>query len=359
MRVLVVDDSALMRTTLTNLLRSEPDIEVRTARDGRDALVAIREYDPDVVTLDVNMPGMDGLTCLSHIMTTSPRPVVMISSLTAEGTMATLEALAMGAFDFVPKPGGTISVDMTRVREEIVAKVRAGAQSRRRFVGGRPPPRPASPKAPPRVATPANTAPPSGIVVIGASTGGPAAVESVLCELPATMPLPIVIAQHMPGGFTKAFAERLASTCSLKVIECDSAVPLTRGLVVVARGDADMIVTRRGANLRAVSVPSDASLLWHPSVERLVRSVGETFNPASVIGVQLTGMGNDGARAFADLHARGAHIVAEAESTAVVWGMPGALVALGGASTVLPMHRIGSHVAKLCEGGKWSSYASI
>ncbi len=342
MRVLIVDDSAFMRTALANMFRADGGWDVRTARDGNEALVATREFDPDVVTLDVNMPGMDGLTCLSHIMTESPRPVVMVSSLTTEGATSTLEALAMGAVDFVPKPSGTVSLDVKSIGAEIVERVRCAAGSKRnrrviqrRAVAKRPAPAPST-------QTPARP----GLVVIGCSTGGPRALEDVVAELPADFPLPIVVAQHMPAGFTKALADRLDTITPLNVVEVDGMVPLRPGVIAIGKGDADVIVSRRGDTLRAVSVPTDSRYGWHPSVDRLVTSAGALLAPEEVFGVLMTGMGNDGARTLADLKRRGAYTIAESEQSCVVFGMPGSLVQLHGATTVLPSDAIGKHLSR-------------
>ncbi|HHQ41378.1 MAG TPA: chemotaxis-specific protein-glutamate methyltransferase CheB [Chromatiales bacterium] len=353
-KVLVVDDSALMRKVLREILTAEPGFEVETARDGEDALERIRELDPDVVTLDINMPRMDGLTCLAHIMSESPRPVVMVSSLTEQGALATFEALELGAVDYVAKPGGTVSLNLREVADEIRAKVRAaaGARTRRRAGAAAAPARPA-PARPARRAgaraaarRPAGRGDGTGLVLVGVSTGGPGTLEVILTALPEDFPWPVLVAQHMPARFTRVFAERLDRRCALAVREVQRAMPLEPGQIAIAQGDADVLVQRRLGRTTAVTTDPDESLLWHPSVERMVRSALEACPPERLVGVQLTGMGYDGAEAMAELHRRGGRTIAESEESAVVFGMPRELIERGGADVVLPRERI---AAQLCE----------
>jgi two-component system chemotaxis response regulator CheB len=354
--VLVVDDSALMRKLLRRFLDEHGGFEVLTARNGVDALEQIRRHEPDVVTLDINMPEMDGLTCLEHIMAEAPRPVVMVSSLTARGAVVTLEALELGAVDYVAKPGGTVSLNLDLVAEEFLAKVVAAAGARTRRALGlrrrlasrdRPSPRGAGSglEAAPR---PAGILP--RLVLVGASTGGPGILPGLLAPLPARFGAPIVIAQHIPGTFSGPLADRLDGICRLRVVEAGHAVPLEPGTVVVGRGDADVSIARRGGALVARSVPSDPSLRWHPSVERLVRSALDHLDPTEIVGVQLTGMGDDGAEAMAAVHRGGGGTIAESEDSAVVWGMPGELVRRGGATRVLPADRIAGQLIRWVEG---------
>jgi two-component system chemotaxis response regulator CheB len=227
-KLLIVDDSALMRKCLREIFEVGGKFEIVTAKNGREALAQIELHNPDVVTLDINMPEMDGLTCLSEIMTKSPRPVVMVSSITSKGAQATLEALELGAVDFVEKPGGTVSLNIETVRKELIVKVEAAARSKPRRTRGlvqrvrqaadsRPKPRPSAP---------ADGV--GGVVVIGVSTGGPRTLEDILPELPADFPWPVVVAQHMPGAFTNSFAARLDKICALHVVEVTSALPLKR-----------------------------------------------------------------------------------------------------------------------------------
>lgn len=351
--ILVVDDSALVRKLIGKILSAEPDLNVQFARNGREALEAIALARPDVVTLDVHMPEMDGLTCLDRIMIEHPCPVVMVSSETAAGAQATLEALRLGAIDFVTKPTGAISLridDMARpliekVRTAAGAKVRGSLRLRERIrhrigEGDR-----ALSQTPRKQIEPANGGP--GLVLIGTSTGGPPALETLLTALPAKFPWPIVIAQHMPATFTGPFARRLDGISELTVQEVREPVLLEPGCAYIGRGDADVIISRRGTRLFAMAAPAQSGYPWHPSTDRLVRSALNHLDPSRLVGVLMTGMGNDGAEAMALIHAQGAKTIAEAETTAVVWGMPGELVKAGGADFVVPLHGIAAQLRKL------------
>ncbi|PHK93290.1 chemotaxis response regulator protein-glutamate methylesterase [Pseudoroseomonas rhizosphaerae] len=371
-RLLVVDDSPLMRRLLTGLFEAEGDFLLAQARDGVEALARLHDFAPDVVTLDVQMPRLGGLACLERIMLERPCPVVMLSALTASGAEATLEALRQGAVDVVPKPGGAVSLSMETLGPELVRKVRAAARARPRgahrlaervrlraqaALRGAAPPGipPATPRdaprgepalscsaaPPPRPVFPAMLpqAPglPGGVVLVGASTGGPPALEALLAPLPAGFPWPLVVAQHMPAAFTGPLARRLDGQCALSVEEVARPVPLRPGHAYVARGDADILLSRRPEGLVALPVPALAAYRWHPSVDRLVESAMQHLPASRLAGVLLTGMGNDGAAAMARLHAGGGRTLAEAEESAVIWGMPGSLVRCGGASQVAPV----------------------
>ncbi|GGE12934.1 chemotaxis response regulator protein-glutamate methylesterase 3 [Aureimonas endophytica] len=342
LRVLVVDDSALMRRHLGMLFASQPDIEVETARNGAEALALIPRFDPHVVTLDINMPEMDGITCLSHIMLSHPRPVLMVSSITEEGAEVTLQALGLGAVDFVLKPGGTISLSIDRIERELLAKLRsaASARVRRRRAAAAPPPSPPAPPLPRPAAPSRGRLLPKGLVLIGVSTGGPGALEEMLPRLAADFPWPVLIAQHMPAAFTGSFARRLDAACALDVVEVTRQMAIEPGRIHVAKGEADLVVSRGGTGLLATPVPASAGHLWHPSVARLVASAAETVPAEDLIAVQLTGMGNDGAAEMTELRRHGARTIAQDEATSVVFGMPGELVRLGGASLTLPIGRI-------------------
>jgi two-component system, chemotaxis family, protein-glutamate methylesterase/glutaminase len=340
-RLLVVDDSALMRKILRDLFFNTGRYEVQTARNGADALQQIERFNPDVITLDVNMPEMDGLTCLSHIMARFPRPVVMVSSITQRGAQVTLEALALGAVDFVGKPGGTVSLEIDAVSKEILGKVDAATHARPRMA------RAIASATRSRVEAAAPSAPQgsngkaiAGLVLIGVSTGGPRTLEDILPLLPATFPWPVVVAQHMPAAFTASFAARLDGLCALRVQEVSAPTPLARGNVYIARGSGDVVIERKLGRPIAKSVAEDDTFRWHPSVDKLVASAMRAMEPRTLVGVQLTGMGDDGARAMADLCKAGGRTIAEDASTAVVFGMPGELIRLGGATKVLPSDHV-------------------
>jgi two-component system chemotaxis response regulator CheB len=324
-RLLIVDDSPLMRRLMSDIFAAEGDFEVAIARDGDEAIAALAEFKPDVVTLDIHMPGMDGLRCLDRIMLERPTPVVMVSALTAAGADETLEAMALGAIDFVPKPQGAISLEIDAAT-----------------------PHPLRKPAPKRVTTGAWSAPQGeALVVVGTSTGGPPALDAVLAALPSSFPWPILVAQHMPSSFTGQLARRLDKACALDVVEASRPMPIEPGRVYIGRGDADLIVVRRRGGLVAMAAPADPDRLWHPSVDRLVDSVLDCVAPERVIGVLMTGMGADGAETMTRLHAGGGLTIAEAEESAVVWGMPGALVERGGAGMIVPLDRIAPTLLEL------------
>ena len=343
-RVLIVDDSALMRKVLRDIFAETGRFDAQTARNGADALMQIERFNPDVVTLDVNMPEMDGLTCLSHIMARFPRPVVMVSSITQKGAAATLEALGLGAVDFIGKPGGTVSLELDAVANEIVAKVEAATRARPRIARAiASATRMQVEQAAPRARPTSGRAPP-GLVVIGVSTGGPRTLEDILPPLPAHFPWPVVVAQHMPAAFTGSFASRLNGLCALEVREVSTPTPVTAGFIYIARGGADLVIERTLGRLVARSVPEDPAHRWHPSVDKLVASAMKVVEPRALVGVELTGMGDDGAHAMTALLKAGGRTIAEDASTAVVFGMPSELIRLGGASKVLPCNDIAAQL---------------
>lgn len=376
-KLLIVDDSALMRRQLSLLFQAAGDFVIRQARNGQEAVDQNREFQPDVVTLDINMPEMDGITALSLIMAERPVPVVMVSSLTEKGALATFEALNLGAIDYVAKPGGTISLSLDQIKDELLTKVRGAMRARPgtrgSLLGRTAAARPATRAAPGLRAT--STDQPSkaqslaqrlreereaqaasarqrpvvrstrdGLLLIGVSTGGPRALETVLPDLPADFPWPVLVVQHMPASFTGPFAARLDNICPLTVVEASRPMPVERGHVYVGKGGADMVVTRRAGVLTVLPKPENAAHLWHPSVELMARTALEVVAADQLHAVMLTGMGNDGADAFTEIKRRGGRTVAESEETAIVWGMPGELVSRGGASVVLPLDKISAQV---------------
>jgi two-component system chemotaxis response regulator CheB len=350
-KLLIVDDSALMRRQLMNLFQAEMDFEVRQARNGEEAVRENRDFQPDVVTLDINMPEMDGLTALSLIMAERPVAVVMVSSLTNEGALATFEALNLGAVDYIAKPGGTISLSIDRIIAELVAKVRAAARSRPRgksSIAATVARRMQEERKKIAAASSSPTAPRgagNGLLLVGASTGGPRALEIVLSGLPESFPWPVLVAQHMPAAFTRAFAERLNQCCALQVVEANGALPVEVGKIYIGRGGADMVLASRAGRLTVLPMPENPEFLWHPSVELLGRSALVHCDPKRLTAVLLTGMGYDGSDAFAEIKKQGGRTIAESEETAVVYGMPAELVAKNGASLVLAVERVAAQLS--------------
>jgi two-component system chemotaxis response regulator CheB len=311
------------------------------------------------------MPQMNGLECLDRIMVQRPCPVVMVSSATAEGAEATLSALKLGAVDFVPKPVGAVSLGIDEFAPTLIEKIRAAASARlppaRRLkervqfrAGGaavfpRPPRTALEPNESAEAASEATleVAQGDGLVLVGTSTGGPPALEALLMPLPAAFPWPILVAQHMPASFTASLAKRLDGICSIKVFEVRQPTILQGGCAYIGRGDADIVVSKRASTLLAMTVPINRSYPWHPSTDRLVRSAMEQLPAPQLIGILMTGMGDDGAAAMTELRLKGGRTIAEAEETAVVWGMPGELVRAQGATWTLPLPRIAQKLKKL------------
>ncbi len=348
-KLLIVDDSALMRRQLATLFEGEGDFEIRQVRNGKEAVEENRAFQPDVITLDINMPEMDGLTALSLIMAERPVAVVMVSSLTEKGALATFEALNLGAVDYIGKPDGTISLSIGAIKNELLGKVRAAARARVKGRGASP--RGLTQRLREERAKPASRPVAvrrgvvgEGLVIVGVSTGGPRTLEDVLPLLPAGFPWPVLVAQHMPAAFTRTFAERLDSICPLSVVEAAHPMPLEPGTIYVGKGGADMVLVQRAGKLMVIAKPESRDFLWHPSVELMGRSALEHCDPSRVVGVMLTGMGYDGADAFAEIKKRGGRTIAESQESAVVFGMPAELIERGGASLVLPAEKIAAQI---------------
>ncbi len=346
-KLLIVDDSALMRRQLTQVFESVGGFQIRQARNGQEAVAENRDFQPDVVTLDINMPEMDGLTALSLIMAERPVPVVMVSSLTEQGALATFEALNLGAVDYVAKPGGTISLSMEEVKAELISKVRSAARAKIKakspaITGLVKQMRDDREKVAARgsISSRSGFTNTDGLVIIGVSTGGPRTLEDILPQLPADFPFPVLVAQHMPAAFTRSFADRLNQVCALDVVEAASPMVLQPGMIYIAKGGADMVLVNRAGKLTVLPKPESAEFLWHPSVELLGRSVLEHFDPANVIAVMLTGMGNDGSDAFTEIKKRGGRTIAESQESCVVFGMPAELIKKGGANLVLDAAKV-------------------
>lgn len=343
-RVLVVDDSAIVRKVLADILNQQPDIEVAgTAPDAfvaRDKIVALR---PDVITLDVEMPRMDGLTFLEKLMKHYPLPVIVVSSLTQNSTRAALEAVNRGAVDVLAKPGGPYSV--ADLKDDLPQRVRAAAAARLRMAAAPPP----APKA----AAPAPAAPPGPrkgpaahhLIAIGASTGGTVAIERILTALPASMP-PIVIAQHIPPGFSATFAQRLDKVCALEVKEAEGGETLLGGMAVVAPGNRHLEIERiPGGGWRILLHDGPKVCYQRPSADVLFRAAARQAG-SQATGVLLTGMGADGAAGMLEMRRAGADTIAQNEETCVVFGMPREAIRMGAAAHVLPLDEIAAALIK-------------
>jgi two-component system chemotaxis response regulator CheB len=341
-RVLVVDDSALMRKLIPQMLEAEPSIDVvGTAMDGTFCLKKIEELQPNVVTLDLQMPGMNGIDTLKEIMRRHPLPVIVVSSHSTDGASVTLKALGLGAFDFVTKPQDATS-HMAETAAELIAKIKAAAECK--VV------RPGTSKiaAPPeKISVGKSAPPPSKLVAIGISTGGPQALEFLLAQLPPDFPGTIVIVQHMPEGFTDMFARRLDELCSLRVKEAQSGDILQAGRVLVCPGSRHIKVKRLAMG-DIVVLNDDPRVNGHrPSVDVLFQSVAQEFGPHAVAAL-MTGMGDDGAEGLGAVKKAGGITIAQSEESCVVFGMPKAAIERGYATRVVALDVLASTLQALC-----------
>ncbi len=354
-RVLVVDDSTVIRRLLTDALSGDPQIEVAaTAPNGRIALAKIPQINPDVVTLDIEMPEMDGIATLVELRKLYPKlPVIMFSTLTQRGAETTLDALSKGASDYVTKPAnvGSVTAALQNVRNDLVPKIKAFCPWFNTKV--------ASSAAATPIRRPASMLTSTGparnnrvdIVAIGVSTGGPNALQSVLTKLPAVIPVPVVIVQHMPPIFTKHLADRLNQLSPLDVYEGMRGDAVTCGGVWLAPGDYHMTVRRDGTAVRIDTNQQTPENSCRPAVDVLFRSVAEVYG-GNVLGVILTGMGQDGLRGAEVIRDAGGRIIAQDEASSVVWGMPGAVTQAGLADKVLPLDQIAGEILRECEIGR-------
>jgi two-component system chemotaxis response regulator CheB len=332
-KVLVVDDSALVRSLLMEIIDRQPDMRcVGTAADPLIAREMIRERDPDVVTLDVEMPRMDGLDFLGRLMRLRPTPVVMVSSLTERGAEATLRALELGAVDFVAKPKLGLADGLRSLAHDIVDKIRTAASAR---VDRRTAQREARPSTP---LSPLGRLSTEKVIFIGASTGGTEATKDVLSRLPADAPA-VVITQHMPPGFTRGYAVRLDAACRLNVREATDGERILPGHAYIAPGGLHLAVDRSGANYVARVFDAEAVNRHKPSVEVLFQSAARVLGP-NALGVMLTGMGSDGAHAMRAMRDAGAYNIVQDEATCVIFGMPKEAIAAGAAHEVVPLQAI-------------------
>ena len=359
-RVLIVDDSAFMRKAIEIILVKDPEIEiVGKASNGLEALELVEKLDPDVITMDVEMPRMDGITAVGRIMSTRPKPILMISSITTAGAETTLRAMEAGAVDFISKPASRVSLDIINLECEIQTKVKAVARRRPPLLWA---PRPVpGVTGSPALATGVKASPSSvsaekphivsrpigrqvrDLVSIGVSTGGPPAVQKVLSALPKDFPAPIVIAQHMPAAFTGPFARRLDGNCQISVKEVESGERLQNGCAYVAPGGRHIRVEAKLSTMTVYVTDDPKEALYKPSANVLHESVGNALG-ARALGVQMTGMGNDGLEGIRVLKAKGGMAFAQSDATCVVYGMPKAIVDAGLADAIVDVDDIASAI---------------
>lgn len=343
-RVMIVDDSPLVRKIATDILAEDPAIEVvATAAQAEFALSKLERERPDVITMDMEMPGMGGLEAIREVMRRLPTPIIVLSAHARRGAELTLQALEAGAVDFIPKPTGSLSGGLDAVARELVEKIKSASGIRLQPRSVNPPQAPGNPAR--TLRTPPLPKPPRGrrghhaLVAIGTSTGGPVALKTLLSGLPEHFPLPIVVVQHMPPVFTRAFAERLNSSCPLQVKEAEDGDPIIPGRALIAPGDQHMIV-HRFAGEPKVSLNQREPVSGHrPSVDVLMHSVAREYGGCA-IGVIMTGMGRDGADGIRELHRNGGYILAQDKESSVVFGMNREVILDGNADTVLPVDRL-------------------
>ncbi|HEY9077936.1 MAG TPA: chemotaxis response regulator protein-glutamate methylesterase [Anaerolineaceae bacterium] len=352
--LMVVDDSAFMRFTITEHVNKTNDIRVvGTARDGKEALELIPRLQPDVITLDVEMPNLNGLDTLREIMNRFPRPVIMFSSLTAEGTQETIQALTIGAVDFITKPSNKANVVF--VMEEAIAKIRQASHARLGAGKPRPSPQPVPPQPTATPSVSGTTGAPKStrlllrqdkVVVIGSSTGGPRALNTVLPGIPGDLPAAYLIVQHMPAGFTRSLAERLDSLSSIRVREATHGDKMEAGLALMAPGGFHMTVDEEGK----ISLNKNPTVHGvRPSVDITMISAAQIYKNMT-IGVILTGMGRDGANGCGLVHSVGGKVIAEDESTCVVWGMPRSVQEAGYADEIVPLPDVSRAIIRAVKG---------
>ena len=351
-RVLVVDDSGFFRRRIVEILDADDRLQVvGTAANGREAIQKVMELKPDVVTMDIEMPVMDGITAVRRIMKLQPTPILMFSSLSYEGAQATLDALEAGALDFLPKRFDEFSQDREEAKRMLRARVRqigtrvpspkTGSTATAAVAGTRASGSAATARRP----LAASRRGDYRLVAIGSSTGGPVALQQVLTQLPASFPLPILLVQHMPASFTPAFAQRLDQQCQIRVKEAEDGELLEKGTAYLAPGGRQMGLVDRGGQVRVRVYDGDAGLHYKPSVDMAFSSAAEVF-PGKVLSVVMTGMGADGREGARALKKGGSTVWAQDEASCVIYGMPAAVVEAELADQILPLADIGRELAK-------------
>lgn len=348
-RVLIVDDSAFMRKVISDIVNSDPGLAVAdTAKNGQEAVQKALLLKPDVMTLDVEMPVLDGLSALEIVMRDSPLPVIMLSSLTKEGADATLRALELGAVDFIPKPSSIFQINTQDMQHELLSKLkmasRISIKGRSAFMREKPPN--------PRISALKKEAQPppkdgrlKKIIAIGTSTGGPKALQDVIPNLPSSLPASVLVVQHMPPGFTKSLAERMDSLSQMRVKEAEHNDILLPGWVYIAPGDYHLRVVRDGHNFR-IKLGDDGLVTGHrPSVDAMMESLAE-LNMSEIIGVIMTGMGSDGARGLKMLKEKRTYVLAQDESSCVVFGMPKSAIKLEAVDKIVSLENLADEIIK-------------
>ncbi len=349
-RLLIVDDSPFMRRAISSLMDGEEGIKVvGTAKDGQDAIRQINDLKPDIATMDIEMPVMDGLTALKIIMEKCPIPVIMLSSLTEEGAKETLDALDLGAADYIPKNLSNVSLNILKVKDDLISKIRAITAKKYLF-------KPLVKEPTARSYVKPSTAKENGfiisknnkidIVAIGSSTGGPKALQDVIPKLPQNFPVPIILVQHMPKAFTGSFAQRLSSISHIKVVEAVGGEVIKPGTAYLSPGDKHLSIIKERGNGFITSLSNEPEdLINKPSVSVMMESVAREY-PGKALGVILTGMGSDGLLGMKKIKENGGKTIAQDEATCVVYGMPKAVVDAGLADMILPIYKIGDEIIK-------------
>jgi len=353
-KVLVVDDSAFMRKAISMMLESDPDIKVvGMGHDGAEGVELVKKLKPDIVTLDIEMPRMDGLTALKHIMAESPTLVMMVSSLTTDGASATLDALQLGAVDFIPKQLSFVALDIVKIKDELLKKIKHIASNRQKLLRQyrsqtktiftssidkkdryKPPP--------PSLLTCTGRRE-MNIVAIGASTGGPPALQAIIPRLPKNLPVPVMIVQHMPSTFTKSLADRLNSLSQISVKEAENGEQLDAGTVYIAPGSQHMTVSRSSSSYRVALSDEPSDTLHKPAVDVMMYSVANVYT-SKALGVILTGMGHDGLEGLKALKLRGGKVLAQNEESCVVYGMPRSVVENNLADKVVHIDKMANEI---------------
>lgn len=356
-RILVVDDSAFMRKALTMMLESDPGIKViGSARNGEEGVAKVKQLNPDLVTMDVEMPQMDGLTALRQIMKTNPVPVMMVSSITTDGAKATLEALELGAVDFIPKQMSYVSLDIVKIKDDLLAKIKdivrrkhilmARYRTRSSFVeasAATQGQQPAAVTAKPAYHRPGKRNHQIEIVAIGSSTGGPPALQAIIPQLPRNLPVGVIVSQHMPPMFTKSLAERLNGLSKVEVHEAEDGEPIEAGTVLIAPGGQHLTVRRYGGRARAVVSGEPATTLYKPCVDVMLEATAAAFGK-STMGVILTGMGNNGLIGAKKVKELGGVMIAQNEDTCVVYGMPRAVIEANLTDHIAPIEHVATEI---------------